>query len=185
VTSEALFAGNENVVELDALRNELSGAVDGRIGAGSTTTTLVTAFLSPPPALADALAGRTLVFTDNTPTALLRGRGSVISASTVDGHLTIGALLVAPIEGDLFQIVNYLNDATVTLTLKDTNGNVVAGVNALAMPYVSGSRGKYQVTLPDTLAITPGSKYTRTIIAERAGVTYKREKLIPCLTPPD
>ena len=54
----------------------------------------------------------------------------------------------------------YINDATVTFTLKDSNGNAVTGATTVAMAYVSGSDGKYQGTLDSTVTLTENAYYT-------------------------
>jgi len=67
----------------------------------------------------------------------------------------------------------YVNDATVTMTLKDVNG--VALVTGTSMAYVAGSNGKYQGTLQNTLTLTAGYKYFLEITATRGTeVLFKR-----------
>lgn len=54
----------------------------------------------------------------------------------------------------------YINDATVTCTLTDTEDNEVTGQAwPLALSYVSGSNGKYQGLLEDSLVLTKDVKY--------------------------
>jgi hypothetical protein len=61
---------------------------------------------------------------------------------------------------------DYVNDATVTVTLETADGVEVTGDTwPKAMGYVSGSDGKYRATLLDTLTITVGTKYVAKISA--------------------
>lgn len=59
----------------------------------------------------------------------------------------------------------YVNDATVTMTLKDSSDVAVSGASALPMSYVTDSNGLYQGTLPNTLSLTAGATYTLEISA--------------------
>jgi hypothetical protein len=55
----------------------------------------------------------------------------------------------------------YINDATVTFTLKTVAGVTVTGQSfPAAMPYVPASNGLYRATLSDAVAITKGVRYT-------------------------
>lgn len=55
---------------------------------------------------------------------------------------------------------SYINDATVTCTLKDLDGNAVTGQTfPLTLAYVSGSNGKYQGKLEDGLSLTARQAY--------------------------
>lgn len=60
------------------------------------------------------------------------------------------------------------NDAVVTVTVKDSNGSVVSGGNAVAMPSIGG--GGYRGVLPSTLAIVANARYTVEITATISGV---------------
>jgi hypothetical protein len=63
-----------------------------------------------------------------------------------------------------------INDATVTVQVKDTAGADVAGETwPKALAYVDGSKGLYRVTLPHTLALVAGGRYVATIVAD-AGI---------------
>lgn len=44
-----------------------------------------------------------------------------------------------------------INNATVTVTIKDGAGSTLAGASGLTMDYVAASNGTYRATLPDTL----------------------------------
>ena len=61
------------------------------------------------------------------------------------------------------------NDATVTGTLEDSDGNAVTGFDGQSMPNVSGSDGDYQATLQDTVSLTAGT-YTLKITANISGL---------------
>ena len=59
----------------------------------------------------------------------------------------------------------YVNDATVTFTLKTAAGVAVSGATAIAMAYVAASNGKYQGTLESTVSLTADASYTLEITA--------------------
>lgn len=63
---------------------------------------------------------------------------------------------------------SYINDATVTVTLKDIEGNTVTGQAWPApMLYVAASQGDYQAILEDTLELTIGEFYVAEISATK------------------
>jgi len=65
---------------------------------------------------------------------------------------------------------SYVNDATVTLTgIKDAAGAYVTGTTDLSMTYLGSSNGIYQVSVPDTVALTLGARYTIVIDASGGG----------------
>jgi hypothetical protein len=56
---------------------------------------------------------------------------------------------------------DYVNDATVTVTLKDSDDSEVSGQTwPTTLSYVSGSNGKYVATLEDDLSLTADANYT-------------------------
>lgn len=62
---------------------------------------------------------------------------------------------------------DYLNAATVTVTLKDSSGVAVAGESwPLAMSYITASNGTYRAILRDTLTFAAGARYVATVIAD-------------------
>ncbi len=74
----------------------------------------------------------------------------------------------------------FVNGATMTFTLRDTDEVAIAGATAIPMSYIAGSDGKYQGTLQDTVALgDPGTHYFCDITATSGGdVAYRR---IPCV----
>ena len=61
----------------------------------------------------------------------------------------------------------WVNDASVTVTLKDAAGNEVGGDTwPKAMAYVTGTDGLYRVTLADTLGITANARYVAHVVAD-------------------
>lgn len=62
---------------------------------------------------------------------------------------------------------SYVNDATVTLqSLVDKDGDAVSGVTVpLTMSYVSGSDGRYEGALDESLGISAERWYTATVRA--------------------
>lgn len=62
---------------------------------------------------------------------------------------------------------DYLNAATVTVTLEDDADVQVTGESwPLAMSYVASSNGVYRATLRDTLSLTNNARYVATVIAD-------------------
>lgn len=53
----------------------------------------------------------------------------------------------------------FVNDATVTFTLKDADGDPVAGATNIAMLYVGHSNGRYNGTLQSTVSLVDGATY--------------------------
>ena len=64
---------NNTAATFNAFERAVKGNVIGTVGAGSTTTNIVTSSVTPAPSVADQLKGRLLTFTDDTTTAALRG----------------------------------------------------------------------------------------------------------------
>jgi len=61
----------------------------------------------------------------------------------------------------------YINDATVTVTVKDAAGTAVSGETwPLAMSYVAASNGDYRAVLVNGLALLAGRKYVAHIDAD-------------------
>lgn len=70
----------------------------------------------------------------------------------------------------------YLNDATVTLTLKDSTGTEVgAGPWPITMDYVAASSGNYIGYLSADLALLQGKKYTAFIDADASDSNTERK----------
>lgn len=58
----------------------------------------------------------------------------------------------------------YVNDATISVTVKDASGiDVVGETWPIPMNYVSGSDGDYRCVLIDTLSFNSGMTYTANI----------------------
>ena len=61
----------------------------------------------------------------------------------------------------------YINDATVEVTLRDADGDEVAGQNwPLTLSYVTDSDGIYRGTLEDDLELTARADYTAEITVD-------------------
>lgn len=61
----------------------------------------------------------------------------------------------------------FLNDAVVIATLKDSVGGEVSGDSwPKTMDYLAASNGIYRVTLPHTLGLVIGSRYTVVITVD-------------------
>lgn len=100
-------------------------------------------------------------------------------------HLYDGNDMVIELDGLKNEVTGeYINDATVTFTLKDADGVTVSGQSfPTAMPYVASSNGLYRATLSDAVAITVGARYVVEINVDAgAGLTGKWELDAVCQT---
>lgn len=79
--------------------------ITGTVGAASTTTVVNLSAISPTLTVNNQLAGRVLLFRNDTTTAALRGQGSAIASGTTSALTLSSALTVAPSSGDTFTIV--------------------------------------------------------------------------------
>ena len=64
---------------------------------------------------------------------------------------------------------NYVNDATVTAALTDSDGNAVSGADAISLVYRSGSDGHYVGEIPHDVELVEAQQYTLTVTAVGAG----------------
>ncbi|MCR4300972.1 MAG: hypothetical protein NUV51_05120 [Sulfuricaulis sp.] len=175
-----LYDDADNLVELDELRNDTNREVAGTVGTGSTTTSIVAASLVPPPLALDEFATRTVRFDDATLTPALRGRAYAITSHTLAGVLTVPTMVAAPVKGDIFKIIHYLNAATVAVTLKDSAGvNITGETWPKTLAYVAGSNGRYRATLSDLIGIVPGQPVKATVTAEQGGLNRVWEDTVP------
>jgi len=90
-----------------------------------------------------------------TPVTFYRGNTQIL---TLKGLYSGGDETTGPV---VFQ-----NAAAVTATLNDVNGNPVAQINGLTLPYVSGSSGWYQATIPGSFNAAVGYNYTLIVDAD-------------------
>ena len=68
---------------------------------------------------------------------------------------------------------SFMNDATVTATLKDTGGTNVSGQTfPVTLSYIAESDGNYQTTLENTLVMTEDTTYITTITATSSSGLY-------------
>ena len=63
----------------------------------------------------------------------------------------------------------FVNNATVTFTLKDSSNVAVSLANGISMSYVTGSKGVYEGTLEDGVALTENATYYLEITATASG----------------
>lgn len=69
----------------------------------------------------------------------------------------------------------YLNDATVTLTVKDTDGAAVAGESwPVTMDYVASSNGNYRAVISAEAEFVAKAKYTAVIDVDASDVNGER-----------
>jgi hypothetical protein len=64
---------------------------------------------------------------------------------------------------------SFINDATVTFTLKNSSSVAVSGASAVSMPYVSGTQGCYEGVLEDGVSLTENATYYLEITATGSG----------------
>lgn len=71
----------------------------------------------------------------------------------------------------------YVNNATVTFTLRDSGGNVVGSLQNVPMAYVAGSNGRYEGTIPNSVSssLTVNGQYTIEITATSGSVVLFRK----------
>ncbi len=74
----------------------------------------------------------------------------------------------------------YVNDADLTMTLKDADDANVTNAVDLAVDYIADSLGRYRGTLPSTLALTAGAEYTLIITGDVSG-DDETDLRIPCV----
>jgi hypothetical protein len=63
----------------------------------------------------------------------------------------------------------FVNNATLTFTLKDSNNTPVSGATSVSMTYVTGSKGVYEGTLEDGTSLTENATYYLEITATASG----------------
>lgn len=63
----------------------------------------------------------------------------------------------------------FVNDATVTFTLKDSSNSTVSGASSVSMSYITGSRGCYAGVLEDGVSLTENATYYLEITATGSG----------------
>lgn len=75
---------------------------------------------------------------------------------------------------------SFINDATVTFTLKDSSNSAVSGANGISMSYITGTSGVYEGTLEDGVSLTENSTYYLEITATASGdrVGFRRIQFV-------
>ncbi len=63
----------------------------------------------------------------------------------------------------------FINNATLTFTLKDSSNVAVSGANGISMSYITGSKGVYEGTLEDGVSLTENATYYLEITATASG----------------
>lgn len=74
---------------------------------------------------------------------------------------------------------SFVNNATVTLTLKDKNGTTVVGVDGVALSYVAGSDGKYKATIASTVTLINKEIYTGIFTGTSPSGNFEMRKRAP------
>lgn len=135
------------------------------IASGVPTTTVIpTSYLTPITPVADFFKGMFIVFRRDTTTANLQDQMRLITASALDGTLTVTALTDAPAVGDVFDIWQAPGDHAKSYRRWDvvihTPATVTGAVNIQLSPYEGGPFGTLQsggadIVLPTGSKITP------------------------------
>jgi len=73
---------------------------------------------------------------------------------------------------------SYVNDATMTYTLKTAAGVAVTGASAISMPYVAASSGDYRGTMDATVSATLSADTLHYLEITVSGSVFRR---IPCV----
>jgi hypothetical protein len=79
----------------------------------------------------------------------------------------------------------YVNDATVTFTLRDEDATAISGATDVPMSYVASSNGRYQGTLQSTVSLLDPSDPSRIYLLDvsaTSGGTLVGFRRIPCKT---
>jgi len=63
----------------------------------------------------------------------------------------------------------FIGDATVVFTLKNSAGSAVSGASAVSMSYISGTKGVYEGILEDGVSLTENATYYLEITATASG----------------
>lgn len=69
----------------------------------------------------------------------------------------------------------YINDATITATLYDSDDVAVTGASSISVAYVASSLGEYAGVFADTISLTEGDEYDAeiTIIGDTFQTKYR------------
>lgn len=63
----------------------------------------------------------------------------------------------------------FINNATLTFTLKDSSNVAVSGASTVSMAYVTGTKGVYEGVMEDGVSLTENSVYYLEITATASG----------------
>lgn len=76
---------------------------------------------------------------------------------------------------DVVEPTTYINNATVTAVLTDSDGQEVTGASSIALEHVSGSDGEYVGQIAASVSLTKGAQYTATVTIVGGGFTLVRQ----------
>ena len=161
-----IFIGNDNVLELARFRSGIAAATTSQavLSVGSATTFTRTAG----DFVADGFAAGMEVQASGFANEVNNRPYSIASVAATTLTVNEGCLKAETGDGcEQIDGFAYINNATVSVTLKDRAGADVAGESwPLAMNYVAGSNGVYRATLAFALALQDGKPFTAEIIAD-------------------
>ncbi len=73
----------------------------------------------------------------------------------------------------------YINDATMTFTLKDADGVAVSGAAGVSMSYVAASNGKYQGVIESTVDLgDPGDEFDLEITVSSTPQAFRKIRCV-------
>lgn len=75
----------------------------------------------------------------------------------------------------------YVNNATVSVTLRDVNENPITGATNVPMVYAAGSNGNYVGALPHNIELTDKARYWLEITALAFSGTFRVFRRIPAV----
>lgn len=92
---------------------------------------------------------------------------------TIDGSIIVGSDNVVVIDGLRNTVTDaYVNDAAVSLTLKDNVGNDIGGIAwPVVGTYETASNGKYQIPIDKAAVLTVGQILEAIVTAVSGGST--------------
>lgn len=66
----------------------------------------------------------------------------------------------------------FVNDAMLTLSIKDENRATISGASAISFTYIAASDGRYKALVPATVQLTIGTVVKGTITCSNYGLRY-------------
>lgn len=161
-----IFISNDNVLELARLKNGIAAVTTGQavlsVGSATTFTRTTGDFVT------DGFAAGMEVQASGFANDVNKQPYTVASVAATTLTINEGCLKAETGDGcEKIDGFTFINNATITVTLKDRVGVAVAGETwPLAMNYLTGSNGIYRATLAFGLSLQDGKPFTAEIVAD-------------------